>query len=88
MLLVVVHSPSISSNVPNRVLVAFNQATIIFTNGIEINFGSVFDIIRSIQNSTENGWLEVTYVDDDIRIGRGNKGTMFVLTRDVNAVKS
>jgi len=77
-----------SSNVPNRVLVAFNQATIIFNNGIEINFGFVFDIIRSIQNSTENGWLEVTYVDDDIRIGRGNKGTMFVLTRDVNAVKS
>jgi hypothetical protein len=33
------------------------------------------------QNS-EPAWLEVTYLDDTLRIGRGNEGNVFVLTRD------
>ncbi|NJN37695.1 MAG: fibrillin [Acaryochloridaceae cyanobacterium CSU_3_4] len=27
------------------------------------------------------GWLETTYLDDDLRIGRGNNDSLFVLTR-------
>ncbi|MEM9213374.1 MAG: PAP/fibrillin family protein [Cyanobacteria bacterium P01_F01_bin.150] len=27
------------------------------------------------------GWLEVTYLDDSLRIGRGNQGSVFVLTK-------
>ncbi len=29
----------------------------------------------------QKGWLEVTYLDDDLRIGRGNEGSVFVLTK-------
>mmetsp|Transcript_14055 Transcript_14055/g.21945 ORF Transcript_14055/g.21945 Transcript_14055/m.21945 type:complete len:312 (+) Transcript_14055:117-1052(+) len=76
-----------SPNVSNRVLVAFQKAAIILNNGFEINFGFVFDIIRFVRNSTDDGWLEITYLDEDIRIGRGNKGTMFVLTRKADAVQ-
>ncbi|RMF69823.1 MAG: fibrillin, partial [Cyanobacteria bacterium J069] len=33
-------------------------------------------------NSTERkGWLDITYLDDDLRIGRGNEGSVFVLTK-------
>ena len=28
------------------------------------------------------GWLEVTYLDADLRIGRGNEGSIFVLVKD------
>jgi PAP_fibrillin len=28
------------------------------------------------------GWLEVTYLDADMRIGRGNEGSIFVLVKD------
>jgi hypothetical protein len=27
-------------------------------------------------------WLEITYLDDDLRISRGNEGNVFVLSRD------
>ena len=27
------------------------------------------------------GWLEITYLDADLRIGRGNRGSVFVLTK-------
>ena len=27
------------------------------------------------------GWLEVTYLDADLRVGRGNEGSVFVLTK-------
>ena len=30
----------------------------------------------------EPAWLEVTYLDDNLRIGRGNEGNVFVLTKD------
>ncbi|NEP29276.1 PAP/fibrillin family protein, partial [Moorena sp. SIO3I6] len=36
-----------------------------------------FPINRDIQQ----GWLEITYLDDDLRIGRGNQGSVFVLTK-------
>ena len=29
----------------------------------------------------QQGWLDVTYLDDDLRIGRGNEGSVFVLRR-------
>ncbi|MFM7384513.1 MAG: PAP/fibrillin family protein, partial [Microcystaceae cyanobacterium] len=27
------------------------------------------------------GWLETTYLDNDLRIGRGNEGSVFILAR-------
>lgn len=34
-----------------------------------------------INPSNRKGWLDITYLDDDMRIGRGNEGSVFVLTR-------
>jgi PAP_fibrillin len=35
----------------------------------------------SIQNRDQQGWLDITYLDDDLRIGRGNEGSVFVLAK-------
>ncbi|WOB43125.1 fibrillin [Thermoleptolyngbya oregonensis NK1-22] len=34
-----------------------------------------------IDPGNRKGWLDITYLDDDLRIGRGNEGSVFVLTR-------
>lgn len=34
-----------------------------------------------INSSRQQGWLEITYLDEDMRIGRGNQGSLFVLTK-------
>lgn len=36
----------------------------------------------SIQNREQKGWLEITYLDEDLRIGRGNEGNVFVLSKE------
>jgi len=35
----------------------------------------------TISPQREPGWLEITYLDEDLRIGRGNQGNLFVLRR-------
>ncbi len=32
-------------------------------------------------NREQSGWLDITYLDNDLRIGRGNEGSVFVLTK-------
>lgn len=43
------------------------------------------DSFRSLQfqlnAEQQQGWLDVTYLDQDLRIGRGNEGSVFVLKR-------
>ncbi len=34
-----------------------------------------------IKNREQKGWLETTYLDSDLRIGRGNEGSVFVLQK-------
>ncbi len=34
-----------------------------------------------INSDRSSGWLEVTYLDHDLRIGRGNQGSLFVLQK-------
>ncbi|HEY9877379.1 MAG TPA: PAP/fibrillin family protein [Leptolyngbyaceae cyanobacterium] len=34
-----------------------------------------------INSDRQQGWLEVTYLDQDLRIGRGNEGNLFVLKK-------
>jgi hypothetical protein len=36
----------------------------------------------SIQNREQKGWLEITYLDEDLRLGRGNEGNVFVLSKE------
>ena len=35
----------------------------------------------SINAERQAGWLEITYLDQDLRIGRGNQGNLFVLQK-------
>ncbi|MGF1512096.1 MAG: PAP/fibrillin family protein [Elainellaceae cyanobacterium] len=34
-----------------------------------------------IRRQNQRGWLEVTYLDADLRMGRGNAGSLFVLSK-------
>ncbi|MBE9076722.1 PAP/fibrillin family protein [Romeria aff. gracilis LEGE 07310] len=34
-----------------------------------------------INADRQQGWLDITYLDADLRIGRGNQGSLFVLTK-------
>lgn len=34
-----------------------------------------------IKRENQKGWLETTYLDQDLRIGRGNEGNLFVLRK-------
>jgi hypothetical protein len=38
-------------------------------------------IDATLNPEQQQGWLDVTYLDEDLRIGRGNGGSVFVLTR-------
>lgn len=60
-----------------------------------INYQSPAEFINQIQagkrfaaidflidpKKEQRGWLEITYLDQDMRIGRGNEGNVFVLTK-------
>jgi hypothetical protein len=35
----------------------------------------------SINADRQTGWLDITYLDDSLRIGRGNQGSLFVLQK-------
>ncbi len=35
----------------------------------------------ALNSSEQQGWLDITYLDSDLRIGRGNEGSVFVLTK-------
>lgn len=76
-----------------RVNVRFNRSLI----GLQslMNYHSPAELIRQIETSQKftaidlpintqretPAWLEITYLDDTLRIGRGNEGNVFVLTR-------
>ena len=49
-------------------------------NALE-KFSLLQGIDFSINSDRQQGWLEVTYLDKDLRIGRGNQGSVFVLTK-------
>ncbi|MBD2529200.1 PAP/fibrillin family protein [Nostoc flagelliforme FACHB-838] len=48
----------------------------------QIEAGKKFPAIDFAVNSdNQQGWLDITYIDNDLRIGRGNEGSVFVLTK-------
>lgn len=47
-----------------------------------IESGAKFTAIDfSIADREQQGWLDITYLDEDLRLGRGNEGNVFVLTK-------
>ncbi|MEH2191109.1 MAG: PAP/fibrillin family protein [Nostoc sp.] len=34
-----------------------------------------------IKSDKQEGWLDITYIDNDLRIGRGNEGSVFILSK-------
>jgi PAP_fibrillin len=49
----------------------------------EIESGKKFlPVDISIENREQQGWLEITYLDADLRIGRGNEGNIFILSKE------
>ncbi|KYC38504.1 fibrillin [Scytonema hofmannii PCC 7110] len=48
----------------------------------QIEAGKKFTAIDFALNSNEQqGWLDITYLDNNLRIGRGNEGSVFVLIK-------
>jgi hypothetical protein len=47
----------------------------------QIESGEKFTAIDFPINSDQKGWLDITYIDRDLRIGRGNEGSVFVLSK-------
>lgn len=76
-----------SPSSPLRAVVAFDTAKIDLTIGLTVDLSFLFDIRAAVKGSRNAGWLETTYVSKDVRIGRGNKGSVFILTRDRDALQ-
>lgn len=51
-----------------------------FVEALETGYKPVA-IDFSITSQEQQGWLDITYLDEDLRIGRGNEGSVFVLTK-------
>ena len=75
-------SPS-SSSPSFRIVVSFDTCLIELLGGkFNLDLSFLFDLRALTQNGSKvGGWLETTYVDDTIRIGRGNRGSLFILSR-------
>ncbi|MDJ0590444.1 MAG: PAP/fibrillin family protein [Pleurocapsa sp. MO_226.B13] len=43
-----------------------------------------FPLDFKIERGEQQGWLEITYLDEDMRVGRGNEGNVFVLTKEAS----
>ncbi|CBN75826.1 Rieske (2Fe-2S) domain protein [Ectocarpus siliculosus] len=57
----------------SRLMVGFRKA-IVNVGGMKVTF-------PHLQRFSPTGWMETTYLNQGIRIARGNKGSIFVLTR-------
>ena len=88
---IVAHFEPISER---RVNVKFERS--IITAQRLINYRSPYDFIQQIEagkkfppldfgigNRERQGWLEITYLDNNLRIGRGNEGSIFVSSKEV-----
>ncbi|XP_004306596.1 PREDICTED: probable plastid-lipid-associated protein 7, chloroplastic isoform X2 [Fragaria vesca subsp. vesca] len=62
----------------SRVDISYDNSTITPVQLMNV-FRKNYDILLGIFNP--DGWLEITYVDDTVRIGRDDKGNIFILER-------
>ncbi|GJP69789.1 hypothetical protein CLOP_g798, partial [Closterium sp. NIES-67] len=66
---------------PTRVDIRFESSSIV-PDQLSKLFEKNYDLLLQVFNP--DGWLEITYVDDTVRIGRDNKGNIFVVERQVS----
>jgi hypothetical protein len=66
----------------SRVEIAFESAKL-SPDALEALFRSNYDLLLSVFNP--EGWLDVTYLDGELRVGRDDKGNVFVVERCVSA---
>eukprot|EP00878_Enallax_costatus_P025694 GHUV01027513.1.p1 GENE.GHUV01027513.1~~GHUV01027513.1.p1 ORF type:complete len:236 (+),score=66.50 GHUV01027513.1:274-981(+) len=62
----------------SRVDIKFIESTLV-PDQLQQLFKQNYDLLLSIFNP--EGWLEITYVDEELRVGRDDKGNIFVLER-------
>ncbi|XP_062148611.1 fibrillin-5, chloroplastic [Alnus glutinosa] len=62
----------------SRVEITYDKSSITPTQLMNV-FRKNYELLLGIFNP--QGWLEITYVDDEIRIGRDDKGNIFILER-------
>ncbi|MFS7948887.1 putative plastid-lipid-associated protein [Helianthus anomalus] len=74
--LVIEASFNISSK--SRVDIRYDTSTIVPDQLMNM-FRKNYDVLLGIFNP--DGWLEITYVDETLRIGRDDKGNIFILER-------
>lgn len=61
-------------------LVGYNRSPSDFVSQIEA--GKKFAAVDfRLDNREQQGWLDITYLDRDLRIGRGNEGSIYVLSK-------
>ncbi|MGD1851771.1 MAG: PAP/fibrillin family protein [Cyanophyceae cyanobacterium] len=75
-----------------RVQVKFERAVVGLKNWIQYAGPETFTerlddpkrlpaLDTNFDQEKQQGWLDITYLDDDLRIGRGNEGSVFVLKK-------
>lgn len=65
----------------SRVNIQFENSSIVPEQLLKL-FQKNYDLLLSIFNP--EGWLEITYIDDEMRVGRDDKGNIFVLERKMD----
>ena len=50
-------------------------------DGLRMPYPVPFDLLEKARPGQTKGWFATTYLDETLRISRGNKGSVFVLTR-------
>ena len=81
------------AQIGNRALVSFDTLDVFFLGGGTgatarrvLRAGALFSAVRSLKPALANGaddasWLDTTYISERARLGRGNKGSVFILER-------
>ena len=70
---------------PNRLGFRFSGGQVLLRtlwNGtLALPYPVPFDLLEKLRPGQTKGWFATTYLDERLRISRGNKGSVFVLKR-------
>uniref|UniRef100_A0A7S1NIU2 Plastid lipid-associated protein/fibrillin conserved domain-containing protein n=1 Tax=Eutreptiella gymnastica TaxID=73025 RepID=A0A7S1NIU2_9EUGL len=59
----------------------FNSGFFELSDGKKYPYPVPFGLLETVRPGQTKGWFETTYLDEDIRVSVGNKGSVFVLQR-------